>query len=231
LTFTVRFATSSYAPPRSVTILTPNNNWRNIDAAYVNGGWEFALDETELFAEPSYFKFVLDDRYWMDDPYIRIAPVEGDLYLFDEERVSFDMSTTAPTIITTPPTPPPQPPAPPQAITLPVISEGAVINRVVLIATPFITAAAAWVAGLIARHVPGVKLDQTQVVSFMIAIVVVCLAGAWKWLQGWQQDELLVAQRLAAPLKAVIASVPTVTTVTTVPAMPVGVPAPTPPQV
>ena len=52
-------------------------------------------------------------------------------------------------------------------------------------------------------------LDQTQVVSFMIAIVVVCLAGAWKWLQGWQQHELLVAQRLAAPIKAVISTVQT----------------------
>jgi hypothetical protein len=110
--------------------------------------------------------------------------------------------------------------ASPSAALLPTISEGAVINRVVLLATPFITAAAAWVAGVIARHVPGVTLDQTQIVSFMIAIVAVCLAGAWKWLQGWQQHELLVAQRLAAPLKAVISTLPApppapVTTTTT----------------
>ena len=57
---------------------------------------------------------------------------------------------------------------------------------------------------MIARHVPGVKLDQTQVVSFMIAIVAVCLAGAWKWLEGWQQHELLVAEKLAAPIKAIV---------------------------
>jgi hypothetical protein len=24
---------------------------------------------------------------------------------------------------------------------------------------------------------------------------------AWKWLQGWQQHEFLVAQKLAAPIK------------------------------
>jgi hypothetical protein len=49
----------------------------------------------------------------------------------------------------------------------------------------------------------------------MIAIVVVCLASAWKWLQGWQQHELLVAQRLAAPLKAVISAIPVAPPVTT----------------
>ena len=65
---------------------------------------------------------------------------------------------------------------------------------------------AAWVAAVIARNVPGVTLDQTQVVSFMIAIVAVCLAAAWKWLSGWQQHELLVAQKLAAPVKAVIST-------------------------
>jgi hypothetical protein len=87
------------------------------------------------------------------------------------------------------------------------VSEGAIINRVVLLIAPVLTAVAAWLAALIARHVPGVTLDQTQIVSFMIAIVAVCLAGAWKWLQGWQQHELLVAQGLAAPIKPVIAMI------------------------
>ena len=83
------------------------------------------------------------------------------------------------------------------------------IGRVVLIATPLLTAGAAWVAGLVARHVPGVTLDQTQIVSFMIAIVAVCAGLAWKWLQGWQQHELLVAHGLAAPIKPVIRTIPT----------------------
>jgi hypothetical protein len=238
--FIVRFTTTSFPPPHSVALLTPINGWRNIDGVYTNGSWEFSLDQTELFTEPGYFKFVLDDRYWMDDPYIRIAPEDGSVYTFDEERVSFDMSTPDPTTSSGPPpaAPPPPPPVTPSAAppsppgvapsaatvsALPVagvgggltaISEGAVTNRVVLLATPFLTVLAAWVAGIIARHVPGVKLDQTQIVSFMIAIVAVCLAGAWKWLQGWQQHELLVAQRLAVPLKPVVANLP----------------APTPPQ-
>jgi hypothetical protein len=226
--FTVRFTTSSFAPPRTVALLTPLNDWRNINGVYTNGSWDFSIDQTELFAEPGYFKFVLDDRYWMDDPYIRIAPENGSVYTFDEERVSFDMSTTDLVTSSAPPPPAAAAAAPlvastvafpalpftPVGTSLTTISEGAITNRVVLLATPFLTVFAAWVAGLIARHVPGVKLDQTQIVSFMIAIVAVCLAGAWKWLQGWQQHELLVAQRLAAPLKPVITNLP----------------APTPPQ-
>jgi hypothetical protein len=230
MTFVVRFASEKLAPPRLLSILTPLNGWRNIPGTYADGVWTFTLDEARLWAQPAYFKFLLDDRWWMDDPYIRIAPVDGQVYTFDDERVSFSMSTTAPaaTVPATAPFPAAPDPSPPvvvapPVVSLPTISEGAVINRVVLMLTPFVTAAAAWVAGLIARHVPGVTLDQTQVVSFMIAIVAVCLAGAWKWLQGWQQHELLVAQRLAAPLKAVISSVPqlaaapaaTVTTTTT----------------
>ena len=123
------------------------------------------------------------------------------------------MSTTPPTTTATPagavavPAADPVPvqvavpiPAPPDLPAMPV-TERAIINRVVIISTPFITALVAWLAAVIAKHVPGVTFDQNQLVSFMIAIVGVCLAVAWKWLQGWQQHELLVAQRLAAPIK------------------------------
>jgi hypothetical protein len=213
VTFFVRYATTVFAPPRSVSILTPVNGWENIEGTYGDGAWTFALDENEAWIEPAYFKFLLDERFWMDDPYIRIAPEPGVSYTFDEEAVTFAMSSTdlptpAAQPVTTAPVaaalPTSQPVAAPLTLAIPTISEGAVINRVVLIAAPFITIAAAWVAAAIARHVPGVKLDQTQIVSFMIAIVAVCLAASWKWLQGWQQHELLVAQKLAAPVKAVV---------------------------
>ena len=206
--FEIRFTTERYAPPRAVTICTPNNDWVDIPGVYLDGGWVFRLDETQLWNKPSYFKFFLDDCFWMDDPYIRVSPVEGGSYNFDESEVTF-VSAATPPPATPAPTPPGQPvpavgPAPPA---LPV-SEGAIINRVVLLITPVLTAVAAWLAALIARHVPGVTLDQTQIVSFMIAIVAVCLAGSWKWLQGWQQHELLVAKGLAAPIKPVIALIP-----------------------
>jgi hypothetical protein len=221
VSFVVRFATTQFVPPRGLAIVTPLNGWRNIEGTYADGAWHFTLDEGGLWSQPAYFKFLLDDRYWMDDPYIRIAPSAGETYHFDDERVSFSMSTVSPAAVTAVP----EPVALPAAVALPTVSEGAVINRVVLLVTPFLTAAAAWIAGLIARHVPGLTLDQTQVVSFMIAIVAVCLAGAWKWFQGWQQHELLVAQRLAAPIKAVVSAIPAapppaatvVTTTTTTP--------------
>jgi hypothetical protein len=225
VTFVVRYATRAFAPPRTVSILSPVNDWENIEGTYHDGAWTFELDDGEIWIEPSYFKFVLDERFWMDDPYIRIAPEPGFSYTFDEEAVSFAMSTTDQPTPTVQPMaaaapaaaalPVPQPVAAPMTIAIPTISEGAVVNRVVLLAAPFITVGAAWVAAVIARHVPGVKLDQTQIVSFMIAIVAVCLAAAWKWLQGWQQHELLVAQRLAAPVKAVVSTavIPTTTEV------------------
>jgi hypothetical protein len=213
--FELRFATTTYTPPRVVDVLTPLNGWQNIEGSFADGAWVFTVDEAVFGDEPGYFKFLLDDRFWMDDPYILIRPASGGAYHFDEETVRFPMSTiTAPSVSLQPvlPTPPvvgASPPDPSVAATLPTISEGAIINRVVLLLTPFLTAGAAWLAGVIAHNVPGVTLDQTQIVSFMIAIVVVCLAGAWKWLQGWQQHELLVAWKLAAPLKPVISPAPT----------------------
>lgn len=207
--FEVRFTTTTYAPPRAVTILTPNNNWVDITGDYAGGSWVFQLDETGPWNKPSYFKFVLDDRFWMDDPYIRITAVAGGSCNFDESRVTFmTAATPAPPAPPVPVQPDPVPPTPaPPGVPIPnvPVSEGSTINRVVILITPVLTAVAAWLAAVIARHIPGVKLDQTQIVSFMIAIVAVCLAGAWKWLQGWQQHELLVAQRLAAPIKPVIA--------------------------
>jgi hypothetical protein len=208
--FNVTFKTTRYAPPRTVTILTPLNDWVDIPGVYRDGSWVFALDETQLWNKPAYFKFFLDDRYWMDDPYLQIAPTTGATYNFDEERVTFTMATPASPVPIPDPTPIPVPTPEPAGLPIGPVSEGAIINRVVLLATPLITVAAAWLAGLVARHVPGIKLDQTQIVSFMIAIVAVCLAGAWKWLQGWQQHELLVAQKLAAPLKPIIGTPPTV---------------------
>ena len=209
--FKVTLTTTTHAPPRVVTILTPLNNWVDIPGSYVDRTWVFTLDETGLWNKPSYFKFLLDGRYWMNDPYIRIAPSADATYNFDESEVTFPMSTPAtPTPALSPTAIPSVLPTPASTVTptsaptgLP-ISEGSIINRVVLLATPLLTVAAAWIAGIVARHVPGIKLDQTQIVSFMIAIVALCLTGAWKWLQGWQQHELLVAQRLAAPLKPVI---------------------------
>ena len=86
--------------------------------------------------------------------------------------------------------------ASPQATT-----EGSLAGRFVTLLSPVFVIAAGWVAGAVATIVPGAHLDQTQVVSFMVAASTSALTATWKWLQGWQQHELLVAQGHVAPRK------------------------------
>ena len=80
-------------------------------------------------------------------------------------------------------------------------SEASLIGRFVAILTPVFAVAAGWFAGLIAQVVPGAHLDQNQIVAFMTAASVSAIAAGWKWLQGWQQHEALVAQGKDVPRK------------------------------
>ena len=84
------------------------------------------------------------------------------------------------------------PPAPPTS------GEGSTIGRLVALLTPV----AAIAAGVVAKYAlqwSGVRLDQTQIVTFMLAAATSVVTAAWKWLQGWQQHERLVAERRAEP--------------------------------
>ncbi|SRR5208283_2510074 len=81
-------------------------------------------------------------------------------------------------------------------------SEASLIGRFVAILTPVFAIAAGWFAGLIAQAVPGAHLDQNQIVAFMTAAAVSAITAGWKWLQGWQQHEALVAQGIDLPRKA-----------------------------
>ena len=89
--------------------------------------------------------------------------------------------------------PPPTPAARPVAAAA-VPTEASLIGRFVAILTPVFAIAAGWVAGLVAQAVPGAHLDQNQIVAFMTAAAVSAITAGWKWLQGWQQHEALVAQ-------------------------------------
>ena len=80
-------------------------------------------------------------------------------------------------------------------------TENSLISRFVTIFTPIFVIAAGWIGGIVAKHVPGVHLDQTQIVTFMTAVATSGLVVVWKWLQGWQQHEALVAQGKARPRK------------------------------
>jgi hypothetical protein len=80
-------------------------------------------------------------------------------------------------------------------------TEASLIGRFVAILTPLFAIAAGWIAGAIAQIVPGAHLDQSQIVTFMAAAAAAALAAGWKWLQGWQQHEALVANGLDTPVK------------------------------
>jgi hypothetical protein len=80
-------------------------------------------------------------------------------------------------------------------------TEGSLRGSFVAILTPIFALAAGWVAGVVAEIIPGVDLDQGQIVAFMIAATTAVLGAGWKWLQGWQQHEQLVATTEAKPIK------------------------------
>jgi hypothetical protein len=91
---------------------------------------------------------------------------------------------------------------PPSAVSSSAPTEASMISRLVAIFIPVFAVAAGWFAGLIAQAVPGAHLDQNQIVAFMTAAAVSAITAGWKWLQGWQQHEALVAQGLDVPVKA-----------------------------
>ncbi len=113
------------------------------------------------------------------------------------------------------------PSSPSSAVSASLPTEASMIGRLVAIFTPVFAIAAGWFAGLIAQAVPGAHLDQNQIVAFMTAAAVSALTAGWKWLQGWQQHEALVAQGLDVPVKPGPAAAATV-------AVPVAAPAPAP---
>lgn len=82
-----------------------------------------------------------------------------------------------------------------------VPSEASLIGRFVAIFTPVFAIAAGWFAGLVAQVVPGAHLNQAQIVAFMTAAAASVITAGWKWLQGWQQHEALVAQGKDIPRK------------------------------
>lgn len=81
-------------------------------------------------------------------------------------------------------------------------AEGSLLGRFVAIITPFFALFAGWLAGVVAKAVPGVTLDRGQIVAFMVAIATTVLTAGWKWLQGWQQHEQNVADGKSPPIKA-----------------------------
>jgi hypothetical protein len=80
-------------------------------------------------------------------------------------------------------------------------SEGSLRGSFIALITPFFTVFAGWLSGLVANNIPGVTLDQNQIVAFMVAVATVILGAAYKWLDGWQKHEARVSQGDAVPVK------------------------------
>ena len=81
------------------------------------------------------------------------------------------------------------------------VSEGSLRGSFVAMLTPFFAIFAGWVASLVAEYFPGVNLDQSQIVAFMIAASTAALTAGFKWLQGWQGHEQRVSDKRAVPIK------------------------------
>ena len=86
-------------------------------------------------------------------------------------------------------------------------SENSLRGSIVALATPFLAVLASAIAGGVSDHIPGVQLDQTQIVAVMVAVVTAVLGIALKWLHGWQQHEQRVSNGVALAVKP--ATVPT----------------------
>lgn len=93
-------------------------------------------------------------------------------------------------------------PATSSAAPVAVPTEKSLISRFVAILTPVFAVVAGWLAGVVAQIVPGAHLNQNQIVAFMTAAAVSAITAGWKWLQGWQQHEALVAQGKDVPRNA-----------------------------
>ena len=93
--------------------------------------------------------------------------------------------------------------APPSqmAVVQPSETENSLIGRFVALFTPIFAVVAGAIAAWVAQQIPGVALDQTQIVAFMVVASTSALTAAWKWLQGLQQHERLVAEGKAKAIK------------------------------
>jgi hypothetical protein len=65
------------------------------------------------------------------------------------------------------------------------------VNRVVVLLTPIaFVPASAWVAGYLARNLPGLPaFSSAQILAFMITGAGSALAVAYKWLANWREHE------------------------------------------
>lgn len=68
-------------------------------------------------------------------------------------------------------------------------------NRLVVYATPVLTAAAGYVAALAARYLPGIpNLDSSHILAVFLGGALIAAGMIHKWLTGWQAHEALLSK-------------------------------------
>jgi hypothetical protein len=87
--FTIRFKTLRYRPDLQVTIRSNAQNWQeDLAGDYENDEWLFHLDEDQ-YQQGMFFKFVLEEQYWMEGGNLYLTPGAGSDYTFDGSQVKF----------------------------------------------------------------------------------------------------------------------------------------------
>lgn len=87
--FTIRFKTIVYRPDLQVTIRNNVDGWdEDVPGIYENDEWRFELSEDQ-YAAGMNFKFVLEQRYWMNGANLFLHPVAGDDFSFEAPLIQF----------------------------------------------------------------------------------------------------------------------------------------------
>lgn len=80
-------------------------------------------------------------------------------------------------------------------------TEKSLLPRFVALCTPLFAIAAGAMASWVARRT-GAQLDSAGLTTFMVTASTSVIGASWKWLHGWQQHELLVAQGRDVPRRS-----------------------------
>ena len=87
--FTIRFVTDTVIPDTDVVLRISVDNWTDRAGEYVNGAWQFVLDE-QAFPAGMQFKFVIPPGRWMLGGHLTAGPQgDGAVLSYNDAEVQF----------------------------------------------------------------------------------------------------------------------------------------------
>ncbi|MBN2011410.1 GMC family oxidoreductase [candidate division KSB1 bacterium] len=87
--FTIRFKTIRFRPDLQVTIRTSVENWQeDLAGNYEVDEWIFRLSSAQ-YQQGMFFKFILEEEYWMQGGNLYLRPETGGDYVYDNNQVNF----------------------------------------------------------------------------------------------------------------------------------------------